>query len=286
MSKILLVFLFSLYCYGDVVTFLPYGGAIAYEKNEDKSLKEQTYLTGLYASVGNLGYLLEVGYNYLQTKYKDTAADDLKQHDFIFAYSKYGINSFYRLGVHYIDTTDAELGNGIVAIATLGKYSFINYDKFSYGMEGYLSYYKDGHTQNDEYIDVIVGQLTPYIGYFKSLSVNWQNDFDLRANAVALRQTGVRSFYSFEISDTLYYKSFYTSIKAYYGKMQVGVKDSGFTVYNTFDTLKEGYGVKFGYYFKKSLSISLSLNVDRCLEYRKTEDGSRYSGIASLSYNF
>ena len=237
--------------FGDVISVLPYGGKIDYGSDYQSSYKDYATLYGVHASIGNLGYLLEVDYSQYTATYKDPTQEQLKQDDIAVAYGKYFPSWMFRFGMHYISTTDEQLGDGIVGILGVGGYSFYGYDKFSYGMNGYLSYYKDGHsnTQNttvDPTKTIIITQLSPYVSYYKSINKDWGNLIHLQLDAEYASEYDKKSYYSFAISDTIYYKKAFINVKYYNGEMRTGVKDNGFTVYNTLDLVKNGYSAKVG----------------------------------------
>ena len=274
----------------EVVTLLPYGGVVNYDSDAAKSIKDTSTLYGIHSTVGNFSYLLEFDYAKFQTKYKqDTSLgpiEDLNQDDITLAYGYYWTNFMLRGGVHYINTNDILLGNGIVGFASLGGYNYVGYDKYSYGVEGYYSNYKDGYDEGNSFVkkSINIVQFTPYFTAYNALSLNWGNSLTLKLNYQIAKDYIQDSYLSYDVSDTLYYKSLFLTLRGYGGEMRSGVKDSGFTVANTLDLMKDGYGTKLGYYFTPSAVLSLSYDLNNYQEIYHDVDGT--SSVATLSFSY
>jgi hypothetical protein len=271
---------------GEVTTFLPYGANIDYTNDSAKSAKKDGTITGLYFSYGNLSYLLELDASHTNIKYKDGTTSNLKQDDFIFAYSGYYPTWKYKIGFHHVDTTDKDLGDGDVLITELGGYQTFQYDKLSYGLEGYYSKYKDAYDESGVQKKIEIYQLTPYVGFSKAIDINTRNNIKLKVNYISASDYKKDNYTSYEIEDTLYYKKFYTTLKIYGGKMKSGVKDSGHTVYNTKDLLKDGYSLKVGYFIDKNFTVSASYAKNNFEEYGKTGEASNDIAVATLIYKY
>ena len=269
----------------DSITVVPYYGTINY-KNDVTSLKDDGQILGTYFSMGNLGYLVELDYANTKIKYKDVLIEDLKQDDVTLTYAKYNKSVMFKGGIHYIDTTDSDLGDGEIIIGQVGGYLWKGYNKHSYGVEGYYSIYSDGHDENgiEKNIDVI--QLTPYYQYSKAININTRNVIGLKVNYQNINAYNQKNYTSFEVEDTLYYKKVYGTVKAYGGEMKTGVKDGGYTVFNTKDLMKDGYSLKLGYFVNKSLSLSASYANNNFKETGQTEDTSNDIIVGTLSYSF
>jgi hypothetical protein len=246
-----------------------------------------TIIIYIYISRGNLNYLLELDYSKTDIKYKDSVIkSNLKQDDITLVYGKYFSKYMFKVGMHHINTTDTDLGDGDTIIFTIGGYKWKGYDKHSYGIENYYTKFKDGHDENFIAKSINVIQFTPYYSFSKAININTRNNIDFKINYIKADDYNTKSYTSYEISDTLYYKKFFTTIKAYGGKMKTGVKDNGFTVYNSKDELKDGYNIKIGYNFKPNLLISSSYGVNNFTEFSKTEDTTSKVLTASLTYTF
>ena len=276
MKKIILGSLVIVSCFADVTTVLPYVATINYDSSVNKSAKDKGMVSGVYASKGNMYYLVELDYAHTDISYKDSNESNLIQDDFTITYSKYYLKHMVKGGIHHISTSDTDLGDGDVLMAAVSGYHWKGYDKYSYGVEGYYSYYKD----------VSITQITPNFSYSKAININTRNNIGFKVNYIMADDYSTKDYTSFEVEDTLYYKKIFTTIKAYGGKMKTGVKDSGFTVYNSRDLLKTGYSLKVGYYAKKNLTLSASYSINTFEEDGKTEDGSNSVIVATLSYSF
>ncbi len=279
---------FVLVCsvYGDIVTILPYTANIDYDSVATKSSKKEGTIIGVYTSIGNLNYLLEFDYVATNIKYKDANTTNLKQDDITLTYSKYYKSFMLKGGIHHINTTDKDLCDANVIIGAIGGYQWSNYDKYSYGLESYYSQYKDGHDENEIANKINIFQITPYYSYSKAININTRNIIGFKLNYIIADDYKTKNYTSYEIADTLYYKKFFTIIKVYCGKMKTGVKDSGNTVYNSKDLLKDGYNLKLGYNIQSNLSISTSYAINNFEEYGLTGTTSNKVVVATLRYSF
>ena len=270
----------------NVKTVVPYFGGIGYENSANKSIKDKSLFGGLYASIGNLSYLSEFSYGYLNTSYKNGIVADLKQHDIAFMHSKYYRSYMFKGGLHYINTNDTVLGDGIILITALGGYTFKAYEKYSYGVEGYYSHYKDGHDENGVQKSISMVQFTPYFGFYKAIDINNKNSLNIKFNYEIASDYAKKSYSSFEVSDTYYYRRLFSTLKACFGEMKTGVKDGGIVVYNSLDLKKSGYSLRVGYYLKNHFIISASYGIDSYREYLKSEDAKNDTALFSLSYRY
>jgi len=271
---------------GEIVNILPYGGTIEYGNDSTTSAKETAVLYGAHASIGTLSYLLEIDYAHINTQYKDSTLEDLSQDDITLAYASYSANIMFKVGGHYIDTNDEQLGNALIGIISIEGYNYFDYDKVSYGVNGFYSHYEKGHDENYEAKTVAITQLSPYLSYYKAININWGNTLLLKAHFQSADNYIQKEYSSYEISDTLFYKSLFLTLKYYDGEMRTGVKDSGFTVFNTLDLMKSGYSAKLGYYLTKDAILSASYGQNSYVEYGLVKENTNDVAIASLSYSF
>ncbi len=285
-KTVLLIFLSAVGLFAEVTTVVPYIGLIDYSAELEKSEKDSSTFGGVYASYGNLNYLLEFGYSHINSTYKNKTYESLNQDDISLIYSSYSENFMYKIGAHHIQTNDVILGSGNVFISTLGGYTFSGYDKYSYGLEGYFSLYNDIPSETGKDSSMSVLQFTPYFSIYQGLSQTVSNSLTLKLNYVIAMKYLSDDFLSFEISDTFYYRGFFVTLKAYSGEMRNGVKDGGMSVYNSLDVLKDGYGADIGYYLTKDFTLSVSYNQNNYLEYFKVKETSNSVAYATLSYSF
>ncbi len=273
----LLTTILSVYAYAEVFSILPYAGELSYDRDNNKSLKESATLYGVHITKGTLEYLLEFDFLKTDIRFKDKTSENLTQNDISFAYGKYFNNYMYRGGFHYISTNDPILGGGFVGFVSLGGYKYLGYDKYSYGVEAYYSRYVSR---------VSLTQFTPYFTAYNALNLYWGSSFCFKANYQLTPNYEKKSYLSYDVSETLYHKSTYLTLRGYGGEMVTGVKDSGFSVINTQDLMKTGYGVKFGYYFTPTTILSLSYDVNNYEEIDLVEQGSSSVVMASFYYGF
>ena len=274
----------------EVSTITPYIGYVDYDSNPNKSIKDNGKLAGLTYTVGNLSYLLELGYSHLNSSYKEsntTNIADLRQDDFTIIYGEYKTNYTAKVGYHYTSTTDTTLGNGHIFNFTLGSHKYVGYDKYSYGLESYYSYYTDVHDENGtQKSNVGIIQFTPYVSFYKAININTSNTITLKLNYERASDYTDKSYTAVEFSDTLAYKSFFTTLGYYSGKAKTAVRDGGYTVYNSLDLLKTGYSLKLGYYINPKTILSLSYAKNNYREDGATEDGTNSVLVSTLNYTF
>jgi len=298
MKKIVLAMLtLVLYASAEVISVVPYIGYINYDANIKKSIKNSSKLGGIYTNIGTLNYLLEFNYSYLNTEYKTQITDiNLEQNDFTLNYASYNPSFMYKFGVHYTNTNDIVLGNAIVLVGSVGGYTYKWYDKYSYGLDMYYSFYKNGRDEQTKLFDAnfnyIKGsftniiQFSPYFSYFDSISINTSNliyinlDYQYAFNYVQ------KNYLSVNIGDTFYYKSFFLDVSGYKGEMRSGVKNGGLAVYNSLNLMKYGAMLKVGYYLTPAFVANVSYSTNLYQEYSLNEDTLNSIAVASLSYRF
>ncbi len=299
MKKIIFLLIFiKISLLAELTTILPFVGNISYSDKASESLKKTSRLAGIYVSTGNYSYLLEGSYSSIQTNYKSAAEtgnteelSDLIQDEIYLSYSKYDESMMYKFGAHYISTNDVVLNDAIVAIFGFGGYKYIGYDKYSYGVNGYYSFYKNGRKETDS-IDITsttnigIVQISPYFSYFNSISYTMSNLISLEFNYQNAPNYNQKEYISYSISNTFYYKSFFTELSAYNGEMRSGVKAGGNTVINTLDLQKYGAKIALGYYLSKDLIFNISYSINDYIEYSLIDEALYDIAVAKLSYRF
>jgi hypothetical protein len=278
MKKIILgsVLCFNL-IHADVSTIKPYTASISYDSNVNNSIKDKGLLSGVYYTRGNLDYLLELDVAYTNIEYKDsTANDDIKQVDMTLIYSKFYKDYMLKGGLHYLNTTDTALGNGITLIAGISKYAWKYYDKMTSGVDLYYTKYSEAN----------VAQLSPYFVYSKAININTRNNVAVKVNYVYADTYTQKDYMSLELTDTLFYKKFTLTTKAFYGEMKSGILDGGFTIFNTKDLIKSSYSMKLGYSVNKNLSFEAGYAVNNFVEDGMTTDTKNNVAVVSATYSF
>lgn len=269
----------------NTTVIMPYFATINYDSGL-ATTKDSGASGGIYFSTGNLNYLFELDYFGKNIKYKDETKSDIIQNDITLSYSKYYDTYMSKVGIHRMSTTDTDLGDGYVFIGKLGKYSWDNDNKYSYGLEGYYSYYKDGNDDNDISKDINIIQFTPYYEFSNAINLNTRNILGLKVNYIVSDDYTTSDYISYEVQNTLYYKKFFTTIKAYGGEMKSGVKKNGFLVYNTKDIIKDGYSVKVGYNLIPNFTFSMNYAINNFIEHGQTEETSNDVLVFSWNMNF
>jgi len=289
MKKIIIGSMLVASClFGDVTSVVYYTGDLKYDEDKKKSVKNTAKLYGVHMSIGSLSYLIEADYAKFTAKFKNTAVAELDQSDIALTFSKYFSKWMVKIGNHDINTNDPLLKDGNVIIAMLGGYIFNWYSKFSYGLEGYYSTYSNGQDELKVRKAINITQYTPYFSFFKSFSINLKNNISVKYNYQLASEYVKKNYESYEISDSIYYKNFFTTLKYYGGEMRTGVKDGGATVMNSLDLMKDGFDVKMGYYLSASAIISLSYGENNYQEYTAfpaslLEDGT--NSVATIAYS-
>jgi len=299
LKKIVIIGLVSLNTLSaDVVSLVPYLGAIKYDNSLTKSLKDSGSFIGVQASVNDNEYLLETAYSYKNISYKDSLnIQNLKQHDLsLMITSKCSAYSL-KIGAHYINSNEVnsfkDLGTGYIGIAGLEGSNLFDKDKLTYGVEAYYSVYPDAHNETTtaatQFIDIV--QFSPYLGYSMVLSSRLRNDAVFKVNAIASTQYKDPGYLSYDFKDTVVYGNLYAILKVFGGEMKSGVKEGGFDVYNTKDLYTGSYEIKAGYYLAPTLAVDFSYAVNYYQEYnaatlKLSPEGYNSVGVVMLSYGY
>jgi len=275
--------------FADVTTLLPYTALLQYDSSANVSAKDKGSIVGMYFSHGNLDYLFEFDYARTNISYKLNTDPDLVQDDITVAYSRYYESFFVKGGVHYIGNTDLDMGDGLTFMATVGGYQWQGYDKISYALDTYYAQYKDGYNDTGIKSEVAIVQLSPNFTYSKAINTDTRNNLHLKLNYQITNDYLQDNYVSYEIQDTLYYKSFFANAKFIGGEMISGVRDNGYTAFNTKDVIKNSYGVKLGYYFNPSNLLTIGYDVNNYQEYSPINAGYLDNGsfsVASFTYTY
>lgn len=282
----------------DVITATPYIATINYDSDPLKSEKDKATLFGVRATIGDLNYLIEADLINTSTQYKPTTTttgnrrrnntntQTLNQQEIALSYSKYYEKIMFRVGGHYINSNDEQLGNGNVILTTLGGYKTLDKDRYNYGIQAYYSYYSKGHDENYTPKAVQIMQFTPYFSFYKPLTTNLANTLLLKLNYQIAPDYIKENYTSYEISDTIHYKSLFATLYLYGGEMRTGVKDDGVTIFNTLDLMKRGYNMKVGYYITKAAVVSISYGQNSYEEYGLTQEATNSVAVVNFNYGF
>jgi len=264
-KTLLMAVMASTLSYAEISTFVPYYGSLEYG---DKGHRDKGKLYGFYASRGNLSYLLEFNYLHSEVNDKHLRTDTVIQDEFSLMYGRYFFDYAYKIGIHTNNTDDRDLKQGYTLTVGGSKWRWFGSDKLTYGVDIYNSYYPDAHNLKNDPMPIYLHQLTPYLFYSKALTSNSQNLLELKANlqAIPLFQSN-SSYNSYEIKDTLSYKSFSLGAGFFTGQMRLGVKDWGRMVYNLKDIQTKGYSANVAYDITKKFNLNLSYITSEYEEY-------------------
>jgi len=282
----------------DNVMVSPYVGGLEYDHGLSKSLKSRAKVSGIDTTLGDKTYLLQTSYKYINISYKDSQSlSNLHQHELSLIYNKYDELHMLKIGLHYLnnneDSSYKDLGSGSVIILGVAGYNWFDKDKLTYGLDAYYSIYLNAHndvsTTTTQMVDVV--QFTPYLSYSRNISESTRNDIDFKINYIAATEYKDDAYFSFEISDTFVYESFYTTLRYFGGDMKSGVIDGGLKVFNTKDLYRNSYQLRVGYYILADVAIDLSAGVNDYKEYDAKNlvllsSGINTEGYITLSCNF
>ena len=268
----------------ELTTIIPYAVYINYG---DKSAKKDGKIYGLYANIGTLDYLVELNYIKLNFTYKDDTTSDLKQDEVTMIYHKYWDSYSLKIGANINSTTDEDLQNGMTLILGASQWQWYGYDKLTYGMDYYNSYYGDGKDLDYISAKVSVHQFTPYVNYSQVINNSSRNIISFNANFEKIdAYTDEKYYESYELRDTVYYNNAYLELGLLVGEMRTGVIDGGMIIYNSKDLLTNSYSAKFGYYLNPQTNLNLSYRNTTYDEYDEDEDTKRDVISAMISYKF
>ncbi len=264
----------------EVSVILPYSSIVL---DDDKSFKNNGTVSGFYTSTGTLVYLSEFEYTHTDIKYK-FITENLTQDEFTMRYNRFFIDHSYKIGIHTNSTTDVDLQNGTTLIIGLNKWSWIGTSKFTYGGDIYNSSYANGKDLNDNNSSVNVLQFTGYASYYKPFK--WfSNTISLKLNIESI-SAYEKNYLSFELKNIIYYKKLSIEMDAFIGKMQTGIRDTGSTVFNSKDILKQNLKIKVGYFITDKIKTTFSYASIVYDEYKNQDDLQKSAVAFTASYTF
>ena len=283
---VLLILIMPYILYSETTTIVPYGVMVDYDKNLQKSISDTAKIIGIYVSKKDKKYRIDAEYSNTNIKYKYDSIQNLKQDDLTIVYNRYFNQYFLKIGLHHINTTDADLGDSDTLIIALGKNNITKNGIYSYSIEGFYTYYKDGHDEYSVKKPIKIVQISPSFSFYKRISRYITNNIGFKINYQNAKQYSKKSYISYKIEDTISYKKLFTTFKLCFGEMKSGVDDGGHIVYNSKDLLKRSYKIKVGYYIKPNTSIAISYENSLSREYGKVLDSTSDMSSISLNHNF
>lgn len=266
----------------EVTTIVPYYAVLDYG---NKSSKDNGNIKGIYFSNGTLNYLFEFAYSKTDIKYKNSATPNLIQDEITAIYSNYFVNKSFKIGIHSNSTTDTDLQNGNTLIFGASGWKWLGYySKLTFGADFYTSYYANGKDLKYKTAKVRVNQISPFISYYKAYK-SFLNTITFKLNYEKISAYD-ESLTSYELKDNFAKGKFYAEAEIFTGKMRTGIKDNGFTVYNSKDKYKNSYKIKAGYYLKSNLKADISYTYNKFDEFGNQKDTTNSVIVATVSYSF
>ena len=238
-----------------VVTTRAYAVPIHYSNS---ALKSDGYAAGVYAYIGHgLHHSFEAAADHSQINYK--TGPDLKQWDYTGVYTYYRNAWKYRLGLHYIDSTD-DWSNG--AMTFFAGTEYFAYTHWNMGIDGYFTNY------DNQAPHLNVTQVSPQIGWYLMKKRNTGIYAQVYGHYIRLsKDTDLgldhRDYLSTEGDLTCYYNQFSIKGFGWTGKQVFAVRNGGFVVYNLAEEHTGGYGGSVSYDFQNGLHLSLASAVEQ-----------------------
>ena len=251
-------------------TLLPYIGIIDYSKG---TTKKDGYVKGIYFSIFNSPFKTEIDVEQTSISYKDNTSD-LSQNDFTFLEHYYqGYNLDYKLGVHYIDSTDKLTDGGMIYILGILYYKTLLYN---YGIDVYYSNYSNLDTSPK------ILQFTPKAGFNFGNYYSLFGSFYIEVAIDYIENLDIdKTYKSTSLKINNYNGNYTTSISFWNGDRVYAVENGGFVVNNIGEVQTKG--------FKFSESYKLSKKSLIKFEYSNTtfvETGDAESRVYVLSYSY
>jgi len=247
-----------------------YGGYIDYSGT---TTKDEGSVNGIYLSLFNSPFKIEMDVEETNIDYKYNISD-LTQGDYtILAHYYQGYNLDYKMGIHYIDSTDEETDGGI--IYTLGILYYKTY-AYNYGVDIHYSDYSNLDTSPK------ILQFIPKAGFNFGNYYSAIGSFYAEMKYYYIQNLDTDKSYSsgsFELSN--YNGKFTTTIGFWSGERIYAVDNGGFIVNNL--SSKQTRGIKFSESYKINKLSSIKY------EYSNTEfkeNGDAKSNVHLLSYNY
>jgi len=251
-------------------TFLPYVGMLDYSKN---TTKDEGYVSGIYFSIFDSPFKTEIDIEQTSISYTDTTSD-LAQGDFSLLVHYYkGYNLDYKMGMHYIDSTDTQTDGGMIYTLGILYYKTLSYN---YGLDIHYSDYSNLDTSPK------ILQFTPKVGFNFGNYYSFFGSFYAEAKYYYIQNLDTDNTYSsssFELSN--YNGKFTTTIGFWSGERIYAVDNGGFIVNNLSNKQTEGFKFSESYKINKISSIKF--------EYSNTkfeESGEAESSLYLLSYSY
>ena len=299
---ILYILICATFAQAEVTTILPFKASLKYG---DKSTKEKGIINGFYISNGTLNYLTEFAYSHTDIEHKNTATNNLVQDEVTMVYTKFNPNYSLKIGLHTNSTTDVDLQNGNTLILGTTIWKWFGYDKLTFGLDYYTTYYVNGKDLNGTATPIRVHQVSPSLTYFKNIGT-FNNTLSIKGNFTKVegyiidkttetttnetKEDEFEALNSVEVKNTFAYKSLYLELGYFSGKLRTGIRDAGMTVYNSKDIIKQSASAKIGFNIAGTLNTSVGYTATTFDEYGgildNTKDVTNKAMVATISYSY
>jgi hypothetical protein len=225
---------------------IPYG---AYLKYSDKAVKDKGYVGGVYVSMFDKPFGLEMDGEHTLIKYKDKTPD-WKQNDFTaIGHVYFGNNLAFKGGMHKMFIKQAGSPNETDKVY-VGGITLYKYLKWDTGMDYYYS----------KYNGFDVKQYSPKVGYYFGDYYSPEGLYYVEAkiNYIKISKSGIApkdNYTNYDLKVVNSQGPWITTLKASLGKSAYKVDNGGFVVYNLGDEYKYNFSLGITYKTDKYDSI-------------------------------
>lgn len=240
--------------------------------HQNSSLKSDTTVIGTY---GYFGF----GQNSLELEYDNVLDSSLKsstQTNYIGTYTYYGM-PYKRLkaGLHHINSSSA--GADILILgAAHDEYNYYGYKLWSVGCDAFAS----------NYTNFNVYQVAPY--FITTFQPSYQSGyFELttKTNLINISGSNHKTMNHMETNLRYIWNAFSLGCHVWTGESQYGVYEGGAVVYNSADTLRDGYAITGTYTLTTKINLTASYLYQRMQESTTGTDTSFNKYTLMLGYH-
>jgi len=260
-----------------------YYNDLSYNSN---SYKKNEVVKGVYTNSIIDNHIFEFNYFTTTIDFKSPIDKDIKQEDLVLTYA-YGFkNLLFKGGFHNINTNDNVLRDGYVISTGISASKLFNQDILTYGVEFYISKYKNGTNLENINKNITAYQLSSFINFSKIIKQGVVTNTSLKINMQKINNYSNSSYNSFEFKNSLFYNKYYTVATYLDGEMRTGVRNEGLTVYNSLDKIKKQLNLTVGYSFTNYLDIDITYGKLYIDEYNGNDNVEAKKLRIAISYLF
>ncbi|GAB6044998.1 hypothetical protein JCM11957_05960 [Caminibacter profundus] len=256
---------------GFAFNIMPYGAYLKYSK---KSLKDNGYVAGIYASYFNSPYKIELDLEQSLIKYKSNAnMSDWNQGDLTIIGNYYkGYNLAFKAGIHNILSKQGSNKEYDKVFILGGMY--YEYLKFNMAADFYLGDYSGFNTY----------QFSPKIGFnfgnYYSESGSFYIEGKYNLIHITNNKTSQSNYSNFDFKLQNFKGPWTTTLNAAIGKNAYKVANGGFVVYNLGEEYKYSAGIDVSYTIDKISNIKVGYTVAKFTDNNQDV----FSNIYTISY--